>query len=114
MNRLCMTTIAMSLLASVYAYATNPFLDAAADKPTSAKFRGTEWGDEIQQGEIPLTARVVTTRLARMPWGAIFKIEFTDLESRATQKREIRPDYFIVTDDRILLLNVLRYNCPAH
>jgi hypothetical protein len=105
MNRLCMTTIAMSLLASVYAYATNPFLDAAADKPTSAKFRGTEWGDEIQQGEIPLTARVVTTRLARMPWGAIFKIEFTDLESRAPQKREIRPDYFIVTDDRIVLLN---------
>jgi hypothetical protein len=67
MNRLCMTTIAASLLASVYAYATNPFLDAAADKTVSAKFRGTEWGDEIQQGEIPLTARVVTTRLARMP-----------------------------------------------
>src|SRR5881392_2035042 len=105
MNRLCMTTIAMSLLASVYAYATNPFLDAADDKPMSAKFRGTEWGDEIQQGEIPLTAQVVTTRLARMPWGAIFKIEFTDLESRAPQKREIRPDYFIVTDDRIILLN---------
>jgi len=105
MNRLCMTTIAMSLLASVYAYATNPFLDAAADKPVSATFRGTEWGDEIQQDEIPLTARVVTTRLAKMPWGAIFKIEFTDLESRATQKREIRPDYFIVTDDRIVLLN---------
>ena len=40
-----------------------------------------------------------------MPWGAIFKIEFTDLESRAPQKREIRPDYFIVTDDRIVLLN---------
>jgi hypothetical protein len=105
MNRLCMTTIAMSLLASVCADAANPFLDAAADKPTSAKFRGTEWGDEIQQDEIPLTAQVVTTRLARMPWGAIFKIEFTDLESDAPQKREIRPDYFIVTDDQILLLN---------
>ena len=71
----------------------------------SAKFQGTEWGDEIQQHEIPLTARVVTTRLAKMPWGAIFKIEFTALESRAPQKREIRPDYFIVTDDRIVLLN---------
>ena len=105
MNRLCMTTIAMSLLASVYAYATNPFLDAADDKPVSAKFRGTEWGDEIQQDEIPLTAQVVTTRLASMPWGAIFKIEFTDLESDAPQKREIRPDYFIVIDDQILLLN---------
>jgi hypothetical protein len=40
-----------------------------------------------------------------MSWGAIFKIEFTDLESNAPQKREIRPDYFIVTDDRIVLLN---------
>jgi hypothetical protein len=40
-----------------------------------------------------------------MPWGAIFKIEFTDLKSSARQKREIRPDYFIVTDDRIVLLN---------
>src|SRR5262249_16868871 len=56
-------------------------------------------------GEIPLTARMVTTRVASMPWGAIFKIEFVDLKSRAEQKREIRPDYFIATDDRIYLLN---------
>ena len=94
-----------SILLSTHAYAANPFLDAPAEKPMSAKFQGTEWGDEIQQNEIPLSARVVTTRLAKMPWGAIFKIEFTDLESRAPQRREIRPDYFIVTDDRILLLN---------
>jgi hypothetical protein len=87
------------------AFAANPFLDAKDDKPVSVKFRGTEWGDEIQQKEIPLTARVVTTRLATMPWGAIFKIEFTDFKSRAPKKREIRPDYFIVTDDRIVLLN---------
>jgi hypothetical protein len=71
----------------------------------SAKFRGTEWGDEIQGDEIPLTARVVTTRVAKTAWGAIFKIEFTDLKSRAPKQREIRPDYFIVTDDRIVLLN---------
>ena len=95
----------MSTLLPVCVYAANPFLDTPDDKPVSAKFRGTEWGDEIQQDEIPLSGQVVTTRLARMPWGAIFKIEFTDLESRAPQKREIRPDYFIVTDDRIVLLN---------
>jgi hypothetical protein len=95
----------MSILLSVPAYAANPFLDGKDDKPVSAKFGGTEWGDEIQQEEIPLTARVVTTRIAKMPWGAIFKIEFTDLKSRAPKKREIRPDYFIVTDDRIILLN---------
>jgi len=90
---------------SAAALAANPFLNAKDDKAVSATFRGSEWGDEIQQEEIPLTARVVTTRLANMPWGAIFKIEFTDLKSSAPQKREIRPDCFIVTDDRIVLLN---------
>jgi hypothetical protein len=97
--------VMMSGLLPVSAYAANPFLDAPDDKPVSAKFRGTEWGDEIQQEEIPLTARIVTTRVAKMQWGAIFKIEFTDLKSTAPQKREVRPDYFIVTDDRIVLLN---------
>jgi hypothetical protein len=101
--RLAIMMISILLPASVYA--ANPFLSTPDDKPVSAKFRGTEWGDEIQQEEISLTARVVTTRLARMPWGAIFKIEFTDLKSSAPQKREIRPDYFIVTDERIVLLN---------
>ena len=93
---------------TVSAYAANPFLDAKEDKPVSANFRGTEWSDEFPEElphEIPLTARVVTTRIAKMPWGAIFKIEFTDLKSRAPKKREILPDYFIVTDDRIVLLN---------
>jgi len=94
-----------SILLPILTQAANPFLTASNDKPTSSKFRGTEWGDEIQQDEIPLTAQVITTRLASMPWGGIFKIEFTDLESKASQKREIRPDYFIVTDDRIVLLN---------
>ncbi|HWH90241.1 MAG TPA: hypothetical protein VNV64_00465 [Candidatus Binatia bacterium] len=105
MNRRRIATMMISILLATFTQAANPFLDAPADKPMSAKFQGTEWGDEIQQEGIPLTTRVVTTRLARMPWGAIFKIEFTDLESRAPQKREIRPDYFIVTDDRIVLLN---------
>src|SRR6266436_88401 len=98
-------TLTMSMLLPVSAFAVNPFLDAKDDKPVSAKFRGAEWGDEIQQDEIPLTAQVVTTRVAKMLWGAIFKIEFTDLKSSAPQKREIRPDYFIVTDNRIVLLN---------
>jgi hypothetical protein len=105
MNGLCMTAIAMSFVASVCADAANPFLGAPDDKPVSAKFRGTEWGDQINQDEIPLTARVVMTRVAKMPWGAIFKIEFTDLKSSAPQTREIRPDYFIATDDHIVLLN---------
>jgi len=94
-----------SILVPVFASAANPFLEAKDDKPVSAKFRGTEWSDEIGRDEIPPTARVVTTRVAKMPWGAIFKIEFADLKSRAEKQREIRPEYFIVTDNRIVLLN---------
>ena len=105
MNACRIAIFTMSTLLPVCVYAANPFLNAQDDKPVSTKFRGTEWGDEIQREEITLTARVVTTRVAKMPWGAIFKIEFTDLKSRAPQKREIRPDYFIVTDARIILLN---------
>src|SRR6266853_6798377 len=111
MHDRCVAILTVLILLPVSAYAGNPFLDAPDGKPVSAKFRGAEWGDEIQQDEIPLTARVVTTRIAKMPWGAIFKIEFTDLKSRAPQKREIPPpQYFIVTDDRIVLLNA----CPNH
>jgi hypothetical protein len=105
MNHCRIATITISILLPVFASAANPFLEAKDDKPVSVKFRGTEWGDEIGRGEIPLTARVVTMRIAKMRWGAIFKIEFADLKSRAKKHREIRPDYFIVTDDRIVLLN---------
>ena len=101
-----------AILFSVAAYAANPFLEAKDDKPVSIKFQGSQWGDELEEEEIPLTMAVITTRLAKMPWGAIFKIEFEDLTSRARnpagvrpKKRQIRPDYFIVTDDRIVLLN---------
>ena len=94
---------------AVSAYAANPFLDAKDDKPVSANFRGTVWNDGFPERgiphEIPLTARVITTRIAKMPWGAIFKVEVTDLKSRAPEKREIPPLYLIVTDDHIVLLN---------
>ena len=100
-----LTVIMMVILFSVSTYAANAFLDAPNDQPASAKFRGTEWRDDIGEQDIPLTVRVVTTRIARMPWGAIFKVAFTDLESRAEKQREIRPDYFVVTDDRIVLIN---------
>ncbi len=97
--------VATFISLTVSAYAAKPFFDAKDNKPVSANFRGREWNDQFPEHEIPLTARVITTFIAKMPWGAIFKIEFTDVESRAPQKREIRPDYFIVTDDRIVLLN---------
>lgn len=105
MNRRRIATLTTSVFLPVCIYAANPFLDAPDDNPVSAKFRGTEWGNQIDQEEIPLTARVVTTRMAKMPWGAIFKVEFTDLKSDAPEPRKITPDYFIVTDERIVLLN---------
>jgi len=95
----------MMCLFPVLGYATNPFLDTPDDQPVSAKFRGTEWSEDIGEKDIPLTATMVTTRIAKMPWGAIFKVEFTDLKSRAEKQREILPDYLIVTNDRIVLLN---------
>ncbi len=70
------------------AQAANPFLDAPDDRPAFAEFRGREWGENIPEDDLALSARVVTTRLAKMPWGAIFKIEFTDLKSRAKEHRE--------------------------
>ena len=104
MNILLRPIWLMSILFAAPAFAANPFLDAKDDKPVSVDVRGTEWGDEIGH-DIPLTARMITTRIASIPWGAIFKIEFADLKSRAKQKREILPQYFIATDDRIVLLN---------
>jgi hypothetical protein len=98
-------TITMSILLTTSTFAGNPFLDAKNEKPVSAIFHGAEWGDDIPEDEIGLSARVVTTRIAKMSWGAIFKIEFTEIKSRAEQKREITTEYFIVTDDRIVLLN---------
>jgi len=105
MTRRVPLIVTVSIFFSAQVFAANPFLDAKDDKPVSANFRGTEWNDENIDGEIPLTARVVTTRIAQMMWGAIFKIEFVDLKSRAPEKREIRPDFYIITNDRIILLN---------
>jgi hypothetical protein len=107
-----MAAMMLVALSPVSTYAANPFLKTPDDKPLSAIFRGTEWGDEIEQEEIPFTARVITTRIARMDWGAIFKIEFTDVTPLAKKpagvrpkKREIRSEYFVVTENRIVLLN---------
>ena len=92
-------------LAAVTLRAANPFLNAPDDKPVAAAFKGTEWGDEIGSNDLPLSGTVVTTRLAKTAWGEIYKIEFKDLKSKAEKKRELRPEYFIVTDDKIVLLN---------
>ena len=100
-----LTVIMMVILFSVSTYAANAFLNAPNDNRSLPNFAEPSGVTKSEQQDIPLTASVVTTRMAKMPWGAIFKVEFTDLKSRADKPREIRPDYFIVTDDRIVLLN---------
>jgi hypothetical protein len=99
----------MSIVLAASAFAANPFLNAKDDKPVSVSVRGTEWNDEEVSGETPLTARMITTRVASMPWGAIFKIEFVDPKSRIKKHDVTRADYFIATDDRILRLNTSKY-----
>ena len=94
-----------SCVLSANAFAANPFLSASDDKPISAKFAGTEWSDAIGSKDLPLSARVVTTRIAQASWGSIFKVSFENVVSRAKDRREIPPVYFVATDDEIALLN---------
>jgi hypothetical protein len=77
-------------------------------RPTSRcppNFEGPSGGDEFSRTKSRSLPESLPRASPRCRGGAIFKIEVTDLESGATQRREIRPDYFIVTDDRIILLN---------
>ena len=36
-----------SLFVAATTYGANPFLDSTNDKPVSAQFRGTEWGEDL-------------------------------------------------------------------
>lgn len=95
-----------SLMLPLSSRAANPFLDLPDDKPVSAKFKGSEWGDKIgSQKDLPLSARVVTQRVAKAAWGAIYKISFEDIVSKAKPKREVGPLYYIALDDVIVFLN---------
>ena len=104
MGRRQLLSCVLSVLFATAISAANPFLDAASDKPVSVQFRGTEWGEGLADVS-PFSVRVVTTRLAKTTWGAVFKIEFLDLKSKARKKRTLEPEYFIVTDERIVSLN---------
>jgi hypothetical protein len=97
--------LALTIGLAANLYGANPFLSLPDDKPVSAPFKGAEWKDDYGMDEIPMTGTVVTTRLAKMSWGEIYKIEFKNLKSRAPEQREILPDYYVVTDDKIVLLN---------
>ena len=65
-NRYRLEVAIISIFLATPVFAANPFLDAKDDKRVSVDVRGTEWGDEIGH-DIPLTARMITTRIASMP-----------------------------------------------
>ncbi len=93
-----------ALLVATAARAANPFLHAADDQPVAANFTGTEWGDDIANGERPFSARVVTTRLAELPFGAVFKIELIEVADKAAPPRRLSPWYFLATDSEIAVI----------
>lgn len=93
-----------ALLFATSAWAANPFLSAADDQPVGANFTGTQWGDAIAQGERPLSARVVTTRLAQLPFGAVFKIDFIEVADQGAPPRRLAPWHFLVTDGEIAVI----------
>ena len=85
-------------------FAGNPFLKSG-EPPSSVEFRGVEWNEDDAPKDVPLTARVVKKQLAKTSWGGVFEVSFEDLNSKASKKREIKPLYFVVTDEIIALLN---------
>lgn len=104
-----MKTLRLSVAAligfALSAEGANPFLAASDDRAVSAKFSGVEWGEHVTEDETPLSATVVTRRIAQMSWGAVFEFRFEQIRSRAKPPREIPAVYFVVTDERIYLLN---------
>jgi hypothetical protein len=100
----CLLTLTLLALIPA-ARGANPFLNAPDDQPRTANFKGTEWGDNLGPDDLPLSAKVVTTRVASMPWGAVFRIEFQDIVSTSEEKRTISTHHFLVTPEKIVLFN---------
>jgi hypothetical protein len=93
------------LLLALPGVAENPFLNAKADAPAVAKFKGVEWNDEFEEEEYPWSSRVTTRRLATAKWGAFFQLTFDQITTKGPRPREMRPLYFFTTDDMIVLFN---------
>ncbi len=86
------------------AQAANPYLAASDDKPAPVRFTGTEWGDALERKERPISAQVITTRLAALPFASVFRIEFADVRAEGGASRSIATRHFVVTDSEIALL----------
>jgi hypothetical protein len=106
--RISINCVLLLAPACLEAYAANPYLNAIDDKPHSVWFHGTQWGDgrfddpDTNGEKVPLTAKVVTTRIAKTDWGGIYKIAFENIKPPG---RKFKPDCYAVTDDYIFLIN---------
>lgn len=94
----------LSLLASGESRAENPYLQARDDKPVGVDLQGTEWGDDIDGGERTLAARMTTTRVAVLPYGAVFRIEFVSLPTQAQMPRALPRWLLLATAQEIAIL----------
>ena len=86
------------------ARASNPYLQAPDDQPVSVELQGNEWGDDIDGGERPLRARLNTTRLAVLPYGSVFRLEFVSLPAPSAMPRAIAPLLLLATASELVRL----------
>ena len=86
------------------AQAANPYLQAPDDQPVSVELQGSEWGDDIDGGERPLRARLTTTRVAVLPYGSVYRLEFVSLPAPSAMPRAIAPLLLLATESELVSL----------
>ena len=105
MKRRRIATMIISILLSTFTQAANPFLDARTTSQCPPNFKGPSGAMRFSSTKSRSLREWLRRASPRCRGARFSKSNLPTLESRAPQKREIRPDYFIVTDDRIVLLN---------
>ncbi len=105
-NRLLFATISLALACQA-AIAANPYLNCSSTKAHTVLVRGKQWGDgrggvDTGSAEVACTAKMISVCVAKTSWGGIYKISLTGF---APDARSVKPDYYVVTDGNIALLN---------
>lgn len=93
----CLALSALPLIAA------NPYLDLPNDELSVRRYVGTEWGDDMKipdgKDALPFSAKVMTQRIATLPWGAVYKVTVGHQSTR-----QIGPYHFVATDDEIAFI----------
>ncbi len=101
-------SIALALLGLMLpsmGWAENPFLNAKSDAPVSVKFKGTEWNDEYEKDVYRVEHAGDDQTGGDGEMGLFFKITFDQITTKAPKPRDMRPLYFLATDNEIFLVN---------